>query len=61
MEKLKVCLCGAVAGVVLFTGSGCGKKEQKSFKERETRVTVQELEKRTFRDRIPVQGIISPV
>ena len=26
MEKLKVCLCGAVAGVVLF--AGCGKKTE---------------------------------
>ena len=61
MGKSTIYLCGALAGVILLSGSGCSKKEQKSFKERETRVTVQELEKRTFRDRIPVQGIISPV
>lgn len=60
MLKLRDCFLSAVAGTLLFTAGGCAKKAKKDFKERETRVTVQELEKRTFRDRIPLQGIIAP-
>ncbi|MBE6391093.1 MAG: efflux RND transporter periplasmic adaptor subunit [Lentisphaerae bacterium] len=60
MLGLKTCLLSAVAGTLLLTVGGCAKKAKKEFKERETRVTVQELEQRTFRERIPLQGIISP-
>ena len=40
---------------------GCGKKKKKAVKEREVRVTLQKLEKRTFRRIIPVQGTVSPL
>ena len=60
MLGLKSCLLSAVAGTLLLTVGGCAKKAKKEFKERETRVTIQELEQRTFRERIPLQGIISP-
>ena len=57
----RVLLCVAAAAA-LFTASGCkGKKEKKAFQERVTRVNAQELEKRTFRERIPIQGTVSPV
>ena len=61
MKKITKCLLAAIAGSLLLGSAGCAKKEKKSFKERETRVSVQELEKRTFRERIPVQGVVSPV
>jgi len=40
---------------------GCSKKKKKAVKEREVRVTLQKLEKRTFRRIIPVQGTVSPL
>lgn len=40
---------------------GCAKKAKKETKERETRVTVQKIEKRKFRRQIPVQGTVDPV
>ena len=56
----RILLC-ATAVAALFSVSGCkGKKEKKAFQERVTRVRVQELEQRTFQERIPVQGIVSP-
>ena len=57
----RILLC-VTAATALFSVSGCkGKKAQKTFQERVTRVNVQELEKRTFRERIPLQGTVSPV
>ena len=56
----RILLC-VTAVAALFSVSGCkGKKEKKAFQERVTRVRVQELEKRTFQERNPVQGIVSP-
>ncbi len=48
-------LLGALAG-----SSGCS-KQKKEFKERETRVTLSPLQKRTFRRQLPVQGTVNPV
>ncbi len=56
----RIVLC-ITAAASLLAVTGCkGKKQQKAFQERSTRVRVQELEKRTFRERIPVQGTVSP-
>ena len=56
----RIVLC-ITAAVSLLAVTGCkNKKQQKAFQERTTRVRVQGLEKRTFRERIPVQGTVSP-
>ena len=55
-----ILLTVAVSGAIVF--GGCkGKKSNRTLEERTTRVTVQELQKRLFRNRIPVQGTITPV
>ncbi len=45
---------------VLFLAAGCEKKEVKT-EEKVTRVTLSQLERRTFQQRIPVQGTVQPV
>ena len=53
-------LVAAVFAVCFFCG--CNKKKKgKAVKEREVRVTLQKLEKHTFRRVIPVQGTVSPL
>ena len=50
-------LAGAVSGLV-----GCrNQKEDKKVAEREVRVTLEPLQKRVFRQQIPVQGTVWPV
>lgn len=53
-------LTGVLGSALLF-GAGCSRAEPKKSAEREVRVTVQPLTKRTFRERIPVQGTVEPV
>ncbi len=57
--KIRIYLA-AVAALLLFFTVGCNKKVVKS-QERSIRVGVQKLEKRVFREKIPVQGTVSPV
>lgn len=45
---------------ILFFAAGCEKKQERSG-EKTTRVTLAQLEKRTFQMRIPVQGTVQPV
>lgn len=52
-------IAGLLCSSVFFCG--CTKKEKKKVEEREIRVTVQKIEKRTFRRTIPVQGTVDPV
>lgn len=47
--------------ILIYSLCGCTKKDAVKPLERETRVTVQPLEKRTFRRQIPVQGTVTPV
>lgn len=54
-----VWLCALMAGLVVC--GGCAKKETKKSGERETRVTIEPLQKRIFRQQIPVQGTVWPV
>ena len=54
-----ILLTGLFCSAILLCG--CAKKEKKSRGEREVRVNVQKLEKRTFRRQIPVQGTVDPV
>ena len=54
-----ILLAGLFCSAVLLCG--CAKKAKKSQGEREVRVNVQKLEKRTFRRQIPVQGTVDPV
>ena len=49
-----------VAALMLCT-AGCANKKHKRGGSREVRVTIQKLEKRTFRRQIPVQGTVTPV
>ncbi len=58
---LRSLLCAAAAGNILMYCGGCGKEENKVVAEREIRVTLQPLQKRTFRHQIPVQGTVWPV
>ena len=51
--------CAALSALMLLTCS-CS-KEQVKIKERSIRVGVQKLEKRTFREQLPVQGTVTPV
>lgn len=51
----------ALAAAILLCAVGCSAKKSKKSGEREVRVTVQKLEKRTFRRTIPVQGTVTPV
>ena len=51
--------CAGLACLMLLSVS-CTKKTVKT-KERSIRVGVQKLEKRTFREQIPVQGTVKPV
>ena len=57
MKKILVC-----SGLVLLVlcNVSCSKKSVK-VKERAVRVGVQKLEKRTFREQLPVQGTVKPV
>lgn len=57
-QRLRFLSCIASVGLLL---AGCGEAEKKSIAERETRVTLQPLEKRVFRHQIPVQGTVYPV
>ena len=54
-----ILLTGLFCSAILLCG--CAKKEKKSRGEREVRVNVQKIEKRTFRRQIPVQGTVDPV
>ena len=54
-----ILLAGLFCSAVLLCG--CAKKAKKSQGEREVRVNVQKIEKRTFRRQIPVQGTVDPV
>ena len=54
-------LMNAVLAAAVLFSAGCGNKKIKRGGAREIRVTVRELEKRTFRRQIPVQGTVAPV
>ena len=55
----KIIFSAALSGLMLGL-CGCGKKVEKA-RERSVRVMVQPLEKRIFREQLPVQGTIAPV
>ncbi len=57
MKNMNMVISAAAAMLVLC---GCA-EEKKSYKERTTRVMVGKLEKRTFRQQIPLQGTVMPV
>ena len=60
VHKLAICSPAAILLLpILFCG--CTEKSTGKVVERETRVTVQPLEKRIFRHQIPVQGTVTPV
>ena len=60
VHKLAICSPAAILLLpILFCG--CTEKSTEKVVERETRVTVQPLEKRIFRHQIPVQGTVTPV
>ena len=61
MTVFRCLLFCAAAGILFGTCGGCSKEQKKQVAERETRVTLQPLEKRTFRRQIPVQGTVWPV
>lgn len=50
-----------IAGGLTGAASGCGKLQNSGPAEREIRVTLQPLQKRIFRNQIPVQGTVWPV
>lgn len=52
-------VCAALSALMLVTCS-CS-KPQATAKERSIRVTTQKLEKRIFREQLPVQGTVTPV
>lgn len=54
-------LANAVLAAAVLCSAGCGKQKIGTSGAREIRVTVQKLEKRTFRRAIPVQGTVTPV
>jgi RND family efflux transporter MFP subunit len=58
--KIKTLCMSAMVPLLLVTAGGC-KKETKKARERSIRVTVQQLEKRTFREQLPLQGTVQPV
>ena len=58
--KLRSLCVSAMVPLMLLSVSGC-KKETKKARERSVRVTVQQLEKRTFREQLPLQGTVQPV
>lgn len=60
-HSLRISLAIAAAGIILGSAGGCGKEQKKEVAERETRVTLQPLQKRIFQRRIPVQGTVWPV
>ncbi len=51
-------LC-TISSIILL--SGCAEKKQGKARERSIRVTVQQLEKRLFREQLPLQGTVMPV
>ena len=51
--------CGLAA--VIAVSSGCAKKEVKKMGERKTRVRLANIEKRTLKRSVPVQGTVMPV
>ena len=52
----------AGTALLLLAGfTGCEKKQAQKVRERSIRVTVNKMEKRLFRDQLPLQGTISPV
>jgi len=58
--KIKTLCISAMVPLLIITAGGC-KKETKKARERSIRVTVQQLEKRTFREQLPLQGTVQPV
>ena len=61
MKNQKFNILLAVTVVAVCFSTGCKNKEKKEFRERSVRVSVQELTKRTFRKRLPIQGTVSAV
>ena len=61
MTVLRCLLFCSAAGILLGSCGGCSGEQKKEVAERETRVTLQPLEKRVFRRQIPVQGTVWPV
>ena len=57
--KKNLYLCSALAAL-MFLNVSCTKKTVKA-KERSIRVGVRKLEKRTFREQLPIQGTVKPV
>ena len=49
------------SAMLMLHSSGCGSKKPQRYGAREIRVTVQTLQKRTFRRQIPVQGTVTPI
>ena len=58
--KIRSLCVSAMVPLLMLSVSGC-KKETKKARERSVRVTVQQLEKRTFREQLPLQGTVQPV
>ena len=54
-------LTGAALASAMLCAAGCAKQKTKKAGDREVRVTIQKLEKRTFRRTIPAQGTVTPV
>ena len=60
MKKIYISASVIAALALTVSLTGC-KKSVKSVSERKIRVNVQQLEKRTFRQTIPLQGTVKPV
>lgn len=58
--KIKTLCISAMVPLLIITAGGC-KKETAKARERSIRVTVQQLEKRTFREQLPLQGTVQPI
>ena len=61
MRRFLFLICAAGTGGALIFCSGCEEQKKKEVAEREVRVTLRPLEKRIFREQIPVQGTVYPV
>ena len=61
MRRFLFLICAAGIGGALIFCSGCEEQKKKEVAEREVRVTLRPLEKRIFREQIPVQGTVTPV
>ena len=57
--KKNLYFCSALAAL-MFLSVSCTKKTVKA-KERSIRVSVQKMEKRIFREQLPIQGTVKPV